>query len=403
MEKPVFEKKVIGELINSVRPSKMNVLSFIGDINADGKSDFIVSGRNGEMAWFENPGKNRNGEWIKHYIADIRSLECGGCAFDLTGNGFPDIINGSDYENDEMYWWENTGEFNGDCEWQKRVIAKTGKTQMHDTLIGEIKNDGVKYLVFTNQGGGTNIYCVPIPSDPYQSPWQGLEIIAENKTLPNPKHTFNPTGLQSDEGLALGDVDNDGKLELVCGTVYYKWDGILWQSYLFTEQIYITTKIVIADIDLDGKNEIILAEGDAYIYGHDEGSKLAYFKPDGDNYTSIWKEYILDTGLLDAHSIAVGDLCGNGYPDIFVGEIGAVSRNGESEDYIIRLPRLFIYENDGHGKFTTRHIIDEGTGIHEAAVIDLDGDGRLDIIGKPLHGPEQWKIHVWYNKNNKQT
>ena len=78
------------------------------------------------------------------------------------------------------------------------------------------------------------------------------------------------------------------------------------------------------------------------------------------------------------------------------GEIGAVEL--DSDDYIIRQPRIMIYENDGTGKFNTRYIIDEGTGTHEAFLIDLDGDGRLDIIGKPLHGPEKWNIHVWYNK-----
>lgn len=23
--------------------------------------------------------------------------------------------------------------------------------------------------------------------------------------------------------------------------------------------------------------------------------------------------------------------------------------------------------------------------------------GVLDIVGKPLHGPEKWKLHTWYN------
>ena len=393
--KPIFKKVTIGELTNNTGTSVMNTLGCAGDVNSDGLTDYIVCGRNGEMAWFENRGRRE--QWIYHHIADVKSQECGGCAIDLTGNGFPDIVNGSDYSNDELSWWENTGKF--DREWQRRLIAKTGKGQMHDTLAGEIKNDGVNYLVFTNQGGGTAIYCVPIPGDPYMSPWPGLEIIADNLTLPNPAHTWDKSGAQPEEGLALGDIDNDGKLELVCGTSYYKWNGAAWQAVRFTEKIYITTKILIADVNRDGKNEIVLAEGDAYIYGRDEGGKLSWFEPKNGGYTKEWEEHIIDTGLLDVHSIAAADLCSNGRCDIFAGEIGAVRRGGKSEDYIIRHPRLMVYENDGKGNFTTRYIIDEGTGIHEAALADLDGDGKLDIIGKPLHGPEQWNIHVWYRQD----
>jgi len=389
MSRPIFQKTVIGELINDTGNSSMNTLGCAGDINADGRADYVICGRNGAMAWLENTGR-RSG-WIKHHIADVCAQECGGLIIDLTGSGYPDIVNGSDAGGDEMSWWENPGML--DREWKRRIIAKTGRAQMHDTLVGEIKNDGVKYLAFTNQGQATTVYCVPIPKDPYRSPWPNLEVIAAGKTLPNPGRG---AGAQPDEGLALGDVDNDGLLELVSGVSYYKWNGCMWETVRFTDQNYITNKILVADIDLDGKNEILLSEGDAYIYGHDDGCKLAWFKPEGENYKGVWTEHIVETGLLDAHSIAVADLCSNGRPDIFVGEIGAVKRGGGSEDYIIRQPRLMIYENDGKGRFTTRHIIDEGTGVHEAVLADLDGDGKLDIIGKPLHGPEKWMIHVWY-------
>ena len=396
MPRPVFQKRIIGELINADSSGKMNTLGCVADINSDGRPDYVTCGRNGTMAWFENKG---DGEWAKHHIARVASQECGGCAFDLTGNGFPDIINGSDASEDEMNWWENTGDFSS-REWTRRVIAKTGRNQMHDTMIGEIKNDGIKYLAFTNQGtnvpdGGTTIYCIPIPADPYQSPWPGLEIIAEGKHLPNSRHTWNSAGVQPEEGLALGDVDHDGKDELVCGTSYYKWVDGKWKAVRFTDRNYITCKIAVADIDNDGKNEIILSEGDAYIYGHDEGCKLAWFKDTG---SGDWAEHIIDTGLLDAHSLAAADLCGNGNLDLFVGEIGAVERSCDCEDYIIRPPRLMVYENNGHGYFSTRHIIDEGTGTHEAVLI-VPTDGRtLDIIGKPLHGPEQWKVHRWFRE-----
>ena len=392
--KPVFEKKIIGEIRNDVGPSQMNTLGAVGDFNGDGYHDYVTCGRNGQMVWFENKGKSE--EWVMHKVADIKGQECGGCTIDLTGNGLCDIINGSDYSNDEVCWWENTGEL--DRPFKQRVAAKTGNTQIHDTMIGEIKNDGVKYLVFTNQGTGTSIYCVPIPSDPTQEPWPSLEKIAEDKWLPNERHTWSELGKQPDEGIAIADVDNDGNLEVVTGVSYYKWVDNRWKCVKFTDEIYITNKIVVGDIDNDGKNEIILSEGDAYIYGHDEGCKLAWFKPEGDNYEGKWVEHVIDNGLWDAHSIALADLCGNGNLDLFIGEIGAVPRNSDSEDYIKRQPRLMIYENDGKGNFTTRHIIDEGTGIHEAVVIDLNGDGKLDIIGKPLHGAEKWNVHVWYRR-----
>ena len=69
----------------------------------------------------------------------------------------------------------------------------------------------------------------------------------------------------------------------------------------------------------------------------------------------------------------------------------------ETDDYIVRPPRLIVYENDGRGTFT-RHVVDEGTGIHDAVLVDVRNRGVLDIVGKPLHGPEKWKVQVYYNR-----
>ena len=62
-----------------------------------------------------------------------------------------------------------------------------------------------------------------------------------------------------------------------------------------------------------------------------------------------------------------------------------------------RPPRLWVYQNDGHGRFTP-HLIDEGTGTHDSQLVDLRGIGILDIVGKPLHGPDKWNLVVWYNQ-----
>lgn len=396
MCKPIFKKEIIGELVND---GHINTYGGVGHFRGTPHMDFAVCGRFGTMAWFENPG-NEGEIWNKHIIGPSVAQECGGSAIDLTSTGLDDIINGSDGNSDEMCWYENPGMNN--CEWKRHLIVKTGMCQQHDTLIAPIKNDGINYLIFTNQNTknrghkGTAIFCVPIPQDPFQSPWPNVEIVSDGKCLMNPLHPWNSLGIQSDEGLAYGDLDNDGQLELVCGVCLFKWVTDHWIESRFTDKHYITTKIIIADIDCDGHQEIILSEGDSWIYGEKEGGKVAWFKPQGNDIFSKWSEHIIETGVLDGHSIAVADLCGNGKPDLFLGEIGGV--NGDSEEYVVRPPRLMIYENDGNGQFLNRYIIDEGTGIHEAVLCDLNGNGKLDIIGKPLHGPEKYKIVAWYQQ-----
>jgi hypothetical protein len=99
-------------------------------------------------------------------------------------------------------------------------------------------------------------------------------------------------------------------------------------------------------------------------------------------------------GLLDAHSLQLADLCGNGRLDILVGEVGVAD---DSDNYTVRPPRLMVLENAGGGQFV-EHVIDEGTGIHDGVLVDLFGRGALDIVGKPLHGAEKWNVHAYFSR-----
>lgn len=385
MAKLSFTKTVVGRVVNDVAYAQMNTFSNVGDINGDGWLDIVICGRNGKMVWLENRGPGE--EWPQHFVDEVVSMECGGSLVDLTGNGYLDIINGSDARGNEIYWWENPGPAGG--RWIRRLIARTPNSQFHDTAIGDVTGDGRLSLLFTNQHGGTNLYRVPLPKDPSVSPWPDLEVIAAGKTESNP---FRPEGVQPEEGLAIGDVDGDGQNEVVCGTHWYKRTERGWQEHKFAAG-YITTKVAIGDLDGDGRNEIVLSEGDPCVYGKTQGGKVAWFKPKGD-IADVWEEHVLENNLLDAHSLQLGDICGNGKLDILVGEVGMADR--ATDLYIIRLPRLIVYENDGKASFT-RHVVDEGTGTHDALLRDMRNKGVLDIVGKPLHGEEKWNVHVWYN------
>ncbi len=82
---PVFVKRTIGDLRNAEGASPINTLCIVGDCNADGRLDIVVGGRNGRLAWFENPGDGVEGLWRMHLIDSVRGQECGGLLHDLTG------------------------------------------------------------------------------------------------------------------------------------------------------------------------------------------------------------------------------------------------------------------------------------------------------------------------------
>jgi hypothetical protein len=382
---PVFHKQTIAEVNNDLPPSPMNTFHAVGDLNGDGRPDVAISGRDGWLVWLENapPGS----PWTVHLVDEVAAMECGGTVVDLTGNGWGDIINGGDWRSSEVSWWENPGPAGG--KWRRRVLADTGRTKIHDTIVGEVKDDGQRYLVFANQGSGTSVYCVPLPADPTVCPWPNLQLVAAGKIEPNP---YSNDGFLPEEGLAIGDLDGDGRNELVCGTHWYRRTAAGWEGHKFAGG-YLCTKVAIGDVDGDGRNEILLSEGDPCIFGKTQGGKVAWFKP-GLDLTAPWEEHVLEDFLLDAHSLQVGDICGNGQLDVLVGEVGVA--DPRTDDYTGQPPRLIVYENDGTGAFT-RHVVDEGTGTHDARLVDVRGLGVLDIVGKPLHGPEKWHVHVWYN------
>jgi hypothetical protein len=373
MAAPRFTRKVIGELDNG---QDMNTLFNVGDINGDGRIDIFTSGRNGRMAWFENRAGGL--EWERHIVDAVSNQECGGLAIDLTGSGQLDIINGGDWRSDELAWWENPGPTGG--VWKRRVIVRTGGGQFHDEAIGDVTGDGRLSLVFSNQlgEGGARLGVVPLPSDPTATPWPEVALIAQNRKVKN----------QPEEGLAIADIDGDGRNELLFGTRWYKYVGGRWESHPYADD-YITTLIAVGDIDGDGRPEVVLSEGDACIYGYPEGGRLGWFKP-GSDIHALWTEHRIDEKLLDPHSLQLADLCGNGRLDILVGEIG------KRETLEQEPPRLMVYENDGRAGFT-RHILDRGIGTHHARLADFRNKGVLDIASRPLHGPDRGRIFVWFN------
>jgi len=180
------------------------------------------------------------------------------------------------------------------------------------------------------------------------------------------------------EGLEIVDIDGDGDNELVAGTSVYSYvDGEWERERIATGWDW--TRVAVADLDGDGDLEVVFSEGDSPELGTHPG-RVAWFDPPD------WEQHTLRDDMFCPHSLQIADFDGNGHPDIYVAEMGL----GENDD-----PEHVVFRNRGGGEFV-EEVIHTGVETHEAKAVDVTGDGRPDIVGKSF-APDA-HVDVWYNQ-----
>ena len=85
------------------------------------------------------------------------------------------------------------------------------------------------------------------------------------------------------------------------------------------------------------------------------------------------------------HSLAVLDFNGDGKLDIWVAEMRLYGKNPDARNLILL--------GDGKGNFETTQV-SSGIALHESKIADLDGDGDYDVLGKP-YGWETPRLDIW--------
>ncbi|MES2457911.1 MAG: VCBS repeat-containing protein [Bacteroidota bacterium] len=185
--------------------------ALVGDLNNDGRNDFILTSRKVAPAavWYQQTDKG----WLKHVIEpDMLTVEAGGVIYDVDNDGDPDLVFGGDWQSNQVWWWENP--YPGlEQRWPRHLIKSGGSTQHHDQAIGKFTQDDSAQLVFWNQGDKT-LYLALVPADPTQSPWKYKAIY--KASAEDEKHGSYV------EGAVKGDVDGDG------------YEGTLFQSSFTT-------------------------------------------------------------------------------------------------------------------------------------------------------------------------
>ncbi|HEY6228482.1 MAG TPA: FG-GAP-like repeat-containing protein, partial [Verrucomicrobiae bacterium] len=191
--------------------------NLVADLDGDRVKDFVLAFRAKAPAlvWY----RHKNNAWSRQVIeSDFLTVEAGGTAYDIDGDGDLDIVFGGDWQSKELWWWENPAPNFGE-RWKRHVIKKDGKTQHHDQVFGDFKGTGRAQLVFWNQGA-KSLFVADIPKNPREVDGWKYEPVYSGEA-----------GERGDaggrfkyaEGCAAADIDGDGVIDILAGNVWFKY------------------------------------------------------------------------------------------------------------------------------------------------------------------------------------
>lgn len=352
--------------------------TLVMDIDKDGLNDFIIAERTKapSVVWYQ---RKDNG-WDRHVVEkEALTIEAGSAYSDIDGDGDLDFVMGGDAQSNMVWWWENPyPDYQQDKGWERRVIKDFGAKKHHDQLFGDFDGDGKEELVFWNQMGKT-LFMASIPPNPKQvKSWNCESIYVYGDDSEMEQRGTYPAWRRTNEheGLTKIDIDGDGRLDIVGGGRWFK--HVTGRTFLSNtiDASYVFTRSVAGDVIKGGRPEVVLVAGDGaaplVLYTWEKG---------------VWKSKILIEHVMDGHSISVVDFNEDGHLDIFTAEM-QLGKNPT--------PKTRILLGDSKGNFE-EILVHTGFGLHESVLIDLDGDGRRDILGKPYTWQAP-RLDIWLNK-----
>jgi hypothetical protein len=337
----------------------------VGDLDGDGQVELIVGGR-GALFWYR-PATFERGTIAEGQFYPGLALE------DVDGDGRVEVVTGCAHPSTSIWTitWFKPGS-NLYRPWARYVLDPACNGGAHDLVFVDLDGDGERELV------ANATYC-DIPGtfvykrkgDP-ALPWHKHEILTR---------TF-------EDGLAAGDIDGDGRIEIVQGPACYScppggpYSGP-WIRTVYAPSFREMCRAALIDITGNRRPDVVTAEAE-----YDDG-RLSWFENRLlEDPEHPWIEHPLERTLAYAHSLAAWHDPGSNEARVFVAEM---ARGGWSRAYNWDA-RLIQYATADQGATWQREVIYRGAGTHEATAFDVDGDGAIELVGKENPKP---KVQIW--------
>lgn len=290
---------------------------------------------------------------------------------DFNGDGWMDVLV-IGFPGKSTQWFENPK--SGDRHWPRHVVFD--QTDNESPTFADITGDGKPELVCITRGQYG--YAAPDWADP-RKPWV-WHPITPKKGYGNFTH-----------GMGLGDVNGDGRLDLLEKDGWWEQPSSLsgdpeWRFHAGPFGLG-GSQMWAYDVNGDGLNDVITALT-AHAYG------LAWYEQKrGASGEPAWVEHVImnkEPGenrygikFTELHAVELVDMDGDGVKDIVTGKrfwshgrMGDPDRNQAAVSYWFRLVR----EPGGAVDFVP-YRIDDGSGVGTQLVVgDVNKDGLLDLV-----------------------